>query len=62
MNSDAMDKITGHFDVSHASKLKFPDAMDQVVMTANETLHVETMAIGRRTPSDKTRINQNEQN
>ena len=50
MNSDAMDKITGHFDVSHASKLKFPDAMDQVVMTDTETLHVETVAIEEEPP------------
>ena len=41
-NSDAMDKITGHYDVSCASKLKFPDAMDQVIMADNETLYVET--------------------
>ena len=42
VNSDAMDKITGHFYVSCASKLKFPDAMDQVIMADNETLYVET--------------------
>ena len=41
-NSDAMDKITRHYDVSCASKLKFPDAMDQVIMADNETLYVET--------------------
>ena len=56
MNSDAMDKITGHFDVSHASTLKFPDAMDQVVMTDNETLHVETMAIEEEPPLIKPQL------
>ena len=42
-NSDAMDKITGHFDdACSASKLKLADAMDQVIKADNETLHVET--------------------
>ena len=49
-NSDAMDKITGHFDVSCASKLKFPDAMDQVIMTNNETLYVETSTVEGELP------------
>ena len=50
MNSDAMDKITGHFDVSCASKLKFLDAMDQVIMADNETLYVETLAVEEELP------------
>ena len=55
-NSDAMDKITGHFDVSCASKLKFPDAMDQVIMADNETLHVETMAVEEELPVIKPQV------
>ena len=50
VNSDAMDKITGHFDVSCASELKFPDAMDQVIMADNETLYVETLAVEEELP------------
>ena len=42
MNSDAMDKITGHFDACSAGKLKTLDAMDQVIEMDNETSHVET--------------------
>ena len=49
-NSDAMDKITGHFDVSCASKLKFPDAMDKVIMADNETLYVETLTVEEELP------------
>ena len=49
-NSDAMDKITGHFDVSRAGKLKFPDAMDQVIMADNETLYVETLMVEGELP------------
>ena len=45
-----MDKITGHFDVSCASKLKFPDAMDQVIMADNETLYVETSTVEGELP------------
>ena len=45
-----MDKITGHFDVSCASKLKFLDAMDQVIMADTETFYVETMAIEEELP------------
>ena len=49
-NSDAIDKITGHFDVSCASKLKFPDTMDQVIMADNETLYVETLTVEEELP------------
>ena len=48
INSDAMDKITGHFDACSAGKLKTLDAMDQVIETDNKTLHVETHT-GKRT-------------
>ena len=45
-----MDKITRHFDVSCASKLKFPDAMDKVIMANNETLYVETSMVEGELP------------
>ena len=50
VNTDTMDKITGHYEVSCASKLKFPDAMDRVIRTDTETLCVETSTVEGELP------------